>query len=428
MRVHDLFRVQAGHVGQLVDDVARFLVPSLDHRFVVERYVPVQRHDEADDLFLAHLHPAPESGVRGVVERGGLDEVLAARQDARGLRPADPLAAADDHQVEARRGVTGQRVDRRKLRCRVDHHRHAGPLAEFEEVVGHHDARFRVGIVVPARQAGEESRLAADGVRDLLLGLEVHQRGPAGPVGVIVPEAVGRLSQALDPFPGRMRQGLDLLRVGSREAGRRSQHHRRVRTGAHQPRLRARDLGDAPPGGIVQLVHVDEIVVRLGDGPDHFRWHPRAAHDRGVPAAGQERADAQQPRIDAVVSPGLRTFLQLRGGRAAGRRKAGECRDQSAAGHFQSPRSGRVRVSNGLVLHSLLQRRLDGYPRRSYQNEVNDMRKFPNPFAMVRGAVPNPVSTAILFSRKLGGGLSLLVLAHPLHCMGIDRCAYLEGT
>ena len=71
-------------------------LPLLPDRGVVLLQVELEGHQHADDLLLVHLVGAAE-GIRvgAGVELGGRDQVLAAQQQARGLRPAQALAPGE---------------------------------------------------------------------------------------------------------------------------------------------------------------------------------------------------------------------------------------------------------------------------------------------------------------------------------------------
>ena len=70
----------------------------------------VDSHRHAEDFFLADLHRAAESVVRGAVGEGGPDEILPSQQEAGSLRSPQDLPAAVGDQVCSGRQV-GVRTD-----------------------------------------------------------------------------------------------------------------------------------------------------------------------------------------------------------------------------------------------------------------------------------------------------------------------------
>ena len=75
--------------------------PALPLRLVVALHPHLDRHQHADRLFLADLHGAGEAVVGRAVDPGRPHQVLAAEEQARGLRAAQALAAAVAHEVGA---------------------------------------------------------------------------------------------------------------------------------------------------------------------------------------------------------------------------------------------------------------------------------------------------------------------------------------
>src|SRR3954453_13288827 len=118
----------------------------------------LERGEEADDLLLAALRRAPDAACRsaaqivlaehtrrraplleiGVVverlERCRLDELAPAGEDARGLGPADRLAAREGHEVGPFGDETLQVLGRRQLTGRVDDQRQAVPAGEGDDL------------------------------------------------------------------------------------------------------------------------------------------------------------------------------------------------------------------------------------------------------------------------------------------------------
>src|SRR5215208_3171265 len=118
----------------------------------------LERGEEADDLLLAALRRAPDAACRkagqlvlveqarrraplleiGVVvellERCRLDELAPAGEDARGLRPADRLAARESDEVGPFGDETLQVLGRRQLTGRIDDQRQAMPAGEGNDL------------------------------------------------------------------------------------------------------------------------------------------------------------------------------------------------------------------------------------------------------------------------------------------------------
>ena len=124
-------------VGEFLEglgDPAAARLPFLPDRGVVLLQVGLEGHQHADDLFLVDLvGPAEGVAVGAVVEPGRLDQVLAAQQQARRLRPAQALAAGEADQVEPHLGVSPEVLDRRDVRGRVDQRRDVVLLGDLDE-------------------------------------------------------------------------------------------------------------------------------------------------------------------------------------------------------------------------------------------------------------------------------------------------------
>src|SRR3954468_5731526 len=130
----------------------------------------LERGEEADDLLLAALRRAPDAACRkagqlvlveqtrrraplleiGVVvellERCRLDELAPAGEDARGLGPADRLAAREGDEVGPFGDETLQVLGRRQLTGRVDDQPQAVPAGEGDDL---RQARLRVRLRDP---------------------------------------------------------------------------------------------------------------------------------------------------------------------------------------------------------------------------------------------------------------------------------------
>ena len=105
-----------GDSGDRLEDPVRLLQVTRPLGLVIFLEEQLDRGHQADDRLLADLAGASDGGVRRAVGGGRADQVGAAHEQARVLRPPDALAAAQDHEVGARLGPaarcpTGGRVE-----------------------------------------------------------------------------------------------------------------------------------------------------------------------------------------------------------------------------------------------------------------------------------------------------------------------------
>ncbi len=112
---------------------------------------------------------------------------------------------------------------------------------------------------------------------------------------------MGLLHQALSLRPGDLRKRLDSFLVRPREAGRGAHGESGERARRHQSRLGSGHLRHAAARRVEELVHVHELLVRLGHRPQDLGRHPRAAVDRRVAVPGKVGADSEQTGIDALL-------------------------------------------------------------------------------------------------------------------------------
>ena len=173
------------------------------HRRLVLGQRPLDGGQDAEHLFLADLHRPPDALVRAAVRVARFDDLAAAEHQAARLRPAQPLAAAEDRHVRAKlAGVLPEGGDRRDLGGRVDQHRNAALVRDLDHV----GQRQRAGRVVGAGEVEDAGRPRRDrGLELPALGRVGHpdlDQLSAGLAGsVVVAVAVGPVDDDLGGRP-----------------------------------------------------------------------------------------------------------------------------------------------------------------------------------------------------------------------------------
>jgi hypothetical protein len=282
---------------------------------VVARRPDLQRRQQPDDLLLGDLQRPADALERRALAAGGGDQVGPAGQDARPLRPAQPLAAGEGDQVGAQLDEAVEVLRRRQRVRGVDQHRHAAGMGDGDHLVERDARRHAVARPVDAGRLRPEGSLEL-GARRPARAADLDQPAAGAvdglgvaPVGVLPP--VGRAA-------AREAHGDELVRhqpVGVRQR----RHADRVAAGqdrrraGQQPGGAARDdvagLGvgiaaDDLAGAVEQLAHVDAAAARVGHRLDHLRPHHRAAVDRPV-AGGVDYRPHAEPLVDTHRVPSL---------------------------------------------------------------------------------------------------------------------------
>ena len=207
--------------------------------------------------------------------------------------------------------VARQPRQRRQFAGGIHQDRDAGFLAERDQLVRLHHLGLRIAL--DARDHADHRRAIGDGVYELFSGFDLDDRHARRAEGAVVGHAVRLLHQALPLGPGHLRQRLDLLAIGAGKDRRGAEHHRPVRAGRDHRGLGLHDCGDPRAGGAIELLHIDEEILRFAHRVDDLGRHHRVAVARQRLERADHRPDAEHAGIDVVRVGG---FRDLRGGRA----------------------------------------------------------------------------------------------------------------
>ena len=93
--------------------------------FITALQEPVYGRNQPHDLLFAHLHAPPDRAERTGIQPGSIHHLLPAHDQARALRAAHPLSAAENHQIGAHTRDLCQVRSGWQLRCSV--HDHGNP-------------------------------------------------------------------------------------------------------------------------------------------------------------------------------------------------------------------------------------------------------------------------------------------------------------
>ena len=292
-RGHEDLGLHPGHRRRAAPDGLRapFELASLAPMVLLQEQL--QRHQHGQHLFLVHLHPpADRVAVRGSVQPGRLDEVLAAQEQAGALGSADALAPGERHQVETHAGVLPEIVHGRDVGGGVVEGGDGMLLSELGELLVL-DPPFAIHRVVEEHHGG----LLVDRPFQLLPGLHLHQPHSAVANRVLVAEAVGLLGDDLALHGGEVGKIDDLLPVRAREHGRGPQGQGRGRSRRDHGGLAAEQGRDPLAHPVVELVEHHVLLGCVLDRLHHLRGHERGGHRRVGPRRIDEGTDAELPEI-----------------------------------------------------------------------------------------------------------------------------------
>ena len=268
---------------------------------MVPLHIEIHRDQQAQHLFLVHLHPATDRvGIRRTIQARGGDQIFSAQQQTAALRSTDALAAGERHEIETHACVLPQVLHGRDVGGGIVERGNAVLLSELCEffvldltdtVVGIEEEHHRgVGIDRPFQ---------------ILARFDFHHPHAAVANGMVVAEAVRLLDDGFTLHARQVGKTDDLLPVGAGQHCRRSQSQGRRRTGSDHRRFAPNHRGNPLADAIVQLVEHHVVFGGVGDRLHHFRRHQRGGH--GGVGAG---------RVDERPYPEIREqVFRRRGGR-----------------------------------------------------------------------------------------------------------------
>src|SRR5262249_39475793 len=199
-----------------------------------------------------------------------LDQRLRAEEQTAGLRAAQEFAAAVDDQVGAAHQPRARPLD--VLGSRIDHDRNAARLDDGGDLF----EPYLRQVLLLAEQNDHRHRFGECRV-EVLAGLDFDDPAADHPHRLVIGKALtSGDNYPVDHAVGE-RQAQHLYGIVASHTRRRAERHRcRAAAGDETP-LGAGQLGDAPPGGLHQLVEVDKPAGGLGHRVPHLRQHQAAA-------------------------------------------------------------------------------------------------------------------------------------------------------
>ena len=258
--------------------------------------VPLDRRQDADEVFLADLHRSADALVRSGVGGESLDVAPAAEDETRAGRPAQPLASAEQHEIGAGLAKGPQAFDRRQLRRRVDDHgdvtgvRDVGHCLERERARG----EVRPGHVQDARRPRAD-RTQQVGLGRSACGTDLDEPPARELDRRVVRDPVGGLDEEVAREPVELVGPDDALVHVARHAHDRRQEQARGRSTGYERGLVPRQLRDPTTHCVLQLVQIHEAFRGLPHRLDDWRRHDRPTEVGHRRRTVDDRLDADAP-------------------------------------------------------------------------------------------------------------------------------------
>ena len=213
--------------------------PILPLHFLIGLHVSLDGGHHADHGFFGNFQVAADAAVGALIEGSRIHKVVAAHQQARILRPPQPLAAAEGDQVCAHFGVPGKVLCGRQLGRRIHEQRNARLPRDGDAFFERHFAARGVRLVAKLAEVSvgdqeiEHRRVAGDSALQLVL---MHDGDHAGASRLALPHPA-RVMQLLHHdlvfhAIGEW-QAMHFVRISPGDAGARADEDRPSRSGGH---------------------------------------------------------------------------------------------------------------------------------------------------------------------------------------------------